>query len=125
MIGVLAASVLFVACADSQLQPGPTPTTSRLWATGQIQSVYAQSWPEGPLALAAGDIDGQSGKLSLSSILAFIPNPLPKPIPQSCTLGAMVIVTFTSGRTVQYGPCERPPSIENLRLEMMRLARSG
>jgi hypothetical protein len=112
------ASIGFSTCTAARPQPGPTGTPSRV---DRIESIVAQSWPERPLSIAAGSVDGYAGAMTLSQIRPYIPNPLPAPIAQACTLGLMVTVTFVDGRTVNYGPCQRPTSIDRLRLAMMRL----
>jgi hypothetical protein len=52
----------------------------------------------------------------LASILPDIPDPLPRPSSQwfCFTKSGYVAVLLSGGRTIQYGPCRRPDSINRL-----------
>ncbi len=140
IVVLVAATALLAACTHhptktgraplglSPIPPAASPFTSfppLTWTPGQIESIFAQPWPEGPESVFAGHVEGISGALPLSSVLPFVPNPLPAPIPQTCTLGAMIQITLTTGETLMYGPCKWPASISGLRSMMLQLALSS
>jgi hypothetical protein len=58
----------------------------------------------------------------LRDIGSTIPKTLPENPKQECGAGATVVVKLENGRTSTYGPCERPVSIEQLRLALVRAA---
>jgi hypothetical protein len=60
--------------------------------------------------------------MSISKVAASIPSRFPRNPAQSCTIGAVVRVVLTSGRSFTYGPCRRPQAIERLRLALVRAA---
>jgi hypothetical protein len=58
--------------------------------------------------------------MPLSLIEDAIPFPLPAPGWQGfCQMGGNVVVHLADGRTIEYGPCHRPESIERLRERML------
>jgi hypothetical protein len=58
----------------------------------------------------------------LSRIADALPQVLPRNPKQWCEVGATVKVTLESGTTRTYGPCNRPASIERLRIALVRAA---
>ena len=87
----------------------------------RVTSVYAAPFPEGPRSPVAA-AHPKRGEIALSRIAAEIPRKLPTNPPQHCGVGAVVHITFSDGKSVTYGPCTRPASIEHLRLALNRLA---
>jgi hypothetical protein len=79
-----------------------------------VVKIAAFAWPEGP-GLAAATRPGPGIDVPLSKIEDVIPKTLPKNPTQTCGIGAKVAITLADGRTVTYGPCKRPASIERLR----------
>ena len=70
--------------------------------------------PEGPdFRLSRGD--PQWNALSL-------PARPPEPVPQTCETGSNVVLTFSDGRHIAYGPCRRPRVIELLRADLLSVA---
>ena len=62
--------------------------------------------PEGPIFRLSRD-DPQWSELSL-------PSRFPQSLPQTCTVGLNVVVTFADRTRIAYGPCKRPSVIELL-----------
>jgi hypothetical protein len=50
------------------------------------------------------------------SDVKYIPSPLPEPLeqPADCEFGGDLVVTFEDGAELRYGPCRRPPAIDQL-----------
>jgi hypothetical protein len=121
LAGVTALVVLVGGCTHTPepKPPEPKPPEPKPWRVEQIRSVVAQPWPEGPLTVTASNKAGPTGAILLSSIIQFIPSPLPSPLPQTCGVGALVTITLSDGQTINYGPCDRPGSIEELRRRMI------
>jgi hypothetical protein len=78
--------------------------------------------PEGPGPLVAALKLEPGVDVSLSEIEAELPRTLPANPTQTCKYGATVRITLAGGGTVTYGPCERPPEIERLRLALLHAA---
>jgi len=91
----------------------------------EVVKVSAFPWPEGPSVPAAvAATNPASGTyVPLSEIAQVIPKKLPENPPQTCEVGAKVQLTLKSGRVITYGPCNRPASIERLRLALIRASR--
>jgi hypothetical protein len=88
-----------------------------------VVQVSAYPWPgDAEDGLSAGLEPGAD--VPLSEIEGAIPDPLPDPIErQTCNSGAIVEIIFENGETVTYGPCNRPGSIERLRIAISDAAR--
>jgi len=97
-------------------------------AKPSVVSVAAYPWPEvrGPLLLI-GRAHDDGALLPLAVTADVVPKQLPDPLEQPKTPrlardcpqgGAVVEIATSDGRTVRYGPCRRPDSIERLRLAM-------
>lgn len=89
---------------------------------GHVVRVATYPWPEGPGLVVATRVPWESvtnPHLSLSGIEDAIPERLPRNPAQPCNFGAKVEITFDDGRTLEYGPCRRPASIEHLRLALI------
>jgi|SRR5579862_1308041 len=86
----------------------------------RVTSVYAAPFPEGPRPPIAA-VHPKPGEVPLSRIADAIPRTFPRNPPQHCNHGAIVRITFSDGKTLTYGPCKRPASIERLRLSLERL----
>jgi hypothetical protein len=78
--------------------------------------------PAGPGPVVAGQKLGRGVDVQLAAIEPEIPRSLPANPLQTCKFGPTVRVTLAGGRTKTYGPCERPPEIEHLRLALLRAA---
>ena len=78
--------------------------------------------PEGPGPVVAAPKLVQGVDVLLSAVESEVPRTLPANPPQSCRYGAIVRITLAGGRTLTYGPCERPPEVERLRLALLRAA---
>jgi hypothetical protein len=78
--------------------------------------------PRGPGPVVAAPQLSRGVAVLLSTIEPDLPRTLPANPPQTCKLGATVVVTLAGGREVSYGPCERPPEIERLRHALLTAA---
>lgn len=81
-------------------------------------------WPEGPGPVIAAIKPGLHAPVPLNDIESAIPETFPENPEQTCNIGAKVEITFEDGRTLEYGPCNRPASIERLRLSLIRAYRN-
>jgi hypothetical protein len=90
-----------------------------------VTKVSVYEWPGVPdSGIVAGTEPGST--VPLSEIVGAIPDPLPDTLEsQACESGAMVRITFEDGRTLDYGPCRRPSSIEGLRNAVVAAWRNG
>jgi hypothetical protein len=98
------------------------------WAApkrSDVLAVWIQPAPEGPAGLpftspgaAPWAIFNNGG--DLGRLLPYVPDPLPHPSRQWFCSGSGYYVHFllVGGRGVDFGPCRRPASIENLRSQM-------
>lgn len=91
-------------------------------STQHVVTVSTSPWPEGPIGPVAAAKPVSGLYVPLERIAGAIPSTLPDNPPQSCTIGAIVTLTLASGRTLAYGPCNRPASIERLRIALVRAA---
>jgi hypothetical protein len=85
---------------------------------GEIVSVTVEPIPEGPTApVFVRHPRGEpfvSRELDLSELLPFVPDPLPATLDQGgCEFGGDLVIV-TGQRTIAYGPCERPATINDL-----------
>lgn len=83
-----------------------------------VVGISTFAWPEGP-GFVAGTKPGFGSNMPLSVIKSAIPEKLPENPTQTCGYGAKVEVILDDGRTITYGPCNRPASIERLRLALI------
>jgi hypothetical protein len=82
---------------------------------GDVVSVSIFAVPEGPLSQQFERSPTNSGSRPLSLISASIPAPLPHPAWQfRCSGGGTIEIELQDGRTISYGPCRRPKSINHL-----------
>jgi len=58
----------------------------------------------------------------LSEITAAIPGALPPQSDDSCD-GRALVVSLSSGRSLDYGPCSQPPAIRTIRAAIDRASR--
>jgi hypothetical protein len=79
----------------------------------EVTRVHIEPLPEGPPAAAFTKSPGQFDR-PLAEILPYIPQPLPAPIRQICTVGGSLTISLSEGRQIVYGPCKRPLEIERL-----------
>ena len=96
---------------------------------GGIESLQLVPFPEGPYSPLFEDPPAPASSVPLSAVEADVPDPLPAPRWQgvACRMGGNLEVTFVDGKTVSYGPCRKPASIERLRESMLAVlhARDG
>jgi hypothetical protein len=88
-----------------------------------VVKVSTSPWPEGPIGRVAAAKPIPGIYVPLQEIVDLIPKTLPANPKQDCREGARVEITFKDGRTLTYGPCTRPASIERLRLALIRAAK--
>jgi hypothetical protein len=90
---------------------------------GTVVGVQLRPVPEGPYSpwlASAGAVPDRNTK-PLSLIRRYLPSPLPARSDQGgCDEGGDLVVRFSDGFEVAYGPCVRPPAIERLRLHVLR-----
>lgn len=85
-----------------------------------VQSVQLVPVPEGPVSPAFVRDPTREFQLPINLIEDSIPVPLPAPKWQGfCGIGGNVVVKLTDGRTIEYGPCRRPESIDLVRQRMI------
>jgi len=88
----------------------------------QIVRIQMEPVPEGPVA-PGFVLHPKADPMTkpLSEIQQYIPSPLPEPLDQGpdCRFGGNLVVTFSDGSQVVYGPCQLPDSINHLWAEMM------
>jgi hypothetical protein len=95
-----------------------------------IESVTTDPYPEGPpgpTATRKALPDETSYLFGLDRVARFIPDPLPNTAWQglNCSMGGNLIVTLRDGKTIRYGPCRRPDSINDLWAHMFDVASDG
>jgi hypothetical protein len=81
-----------------------------------IRSVELAPIPEGPPRRFSRNARGPI-ELPLKLIADALPARLPPPLPQgsNCEIGTLLTFRLMDGTEVPYGPCRRPPAIEQLR----------
>jgi hypothetical protein len=87
-----------------------------------IRRVTVTPTPEGPGPLVASADGTTHARIPISEISRALPAELPTNPPQRCAFGARVTLTLVSGKRLSYGPCALPPSIERLRVAIIRAA---
>lgn len=101
----LPTSIATLRAAAFRLDDGPLLT---------IQKIAPYVYPEGTAPPPFEQVATYPTSLSLLSIADAIPSPLPQPLRQgTCRLGGGIIIT-TYTKTITYGPCRMPSSIEVL-----------
>jgi hypothetical protein len=107
---VLAGVALIARTPHPVIRTFPNPGAGRADVV-RLRTVYI---PEGPITPPFERVPTGFSR-PLSEIEAFIPDPLPAALDQrGCTVGENVVITLADGRTVTYGPCYRPSSINRL-----------
>jgi hypothetical protein len=80
-----------------------------------VVGVLIHPVPEGPTASAP-----------VSEVASAIPDPLPHPAWQFlCSAGATLDIKLSNSRTISYGPCRRPASINHLFAVIVDIATDG
>ena len=81
-----------------------------------IEEIRLVPIPEGPQAPTFDRRPHGSAQRPMRLIAPFIPIPLPHPVWQgwTCEYGGDLVVELRNGRTITYGPCRRPRSIDRL-----------
>jgi hypothetical protein len=84
----------------------------RVTSRAQISGVRSVPFPEGP---ASPEV--HRGDPLFDRLVAIVPIPLPQHLEQGndCSFGNITSIILADGRTIDYGPCGRPPSIDALR----------
>lgn len=92
-----------------------------------IVSIELDPYPEGPPSAPFQRRLSEPGAKPLSLVEEFVPVPLPAPRWQGlfCRTGGNMLVELADGRTITYGPCRRPPSIDHLWAHMVDVIRGG
>lgn len=82
-----------------------------------VQRVEVIPFPEGPPALRFSRNARGLRELPLRLIADALPRLLPPPLAQAsdCDVGSVVTISVDDAGEVTYGPCKRPPAIEELR----------
>ena len=97
-----------------------------------VLAVWIQPAPEGPPGFPftrpgaePWAVFATAGDLRL--LLPFVPDPLPRPSRQWFCSGRGYSIHFllVGGQGVNYGPCRRPASIDNVRTQMKNLWSAG
>jgi len=123
---LIVAAILMVAAGSVGLvrlfAASPTPVAGR---AGVVQVVELPRWgaPSVIAASTLGNVATTGTYVQLRGIEKLIPMTLPKNPVQTCRTGPTVTMWLRDGRVFHYGPCERPASIERLRLALVRYAR--
>ena len=90
-----------------------------------IKKIAAYVYPEGTTALSFEQAPTPPTSRSLLMIADAIPSPLPHPLHQGrCRLGGGVVVTMYD-KTITYGPCRIPHSIDVLQQSMVAAWKKG
>jgi hypothetical protein len=88
-------------------------------ANGGVTEIDLEPAPEGPPLSFKRVPAGVGGVRPLGPVERLIPDPLPAPRFQwLCSRGNNMVVTLGDGKTVTYGPCYRPDSIDRLWSEL-------
>lgn len=127
-IGAAAISivVLLVALVGSGFLGAMLSQPTSASSNGGVIAVSIQPRPEGPPGPDFVRVPQLPGQRPLKEIDSFIPDPLPPPIAQwFCGQGGNLTVTLGTGRTITYGPCYRPPSIDHLWAEITFVVTDG
>jgi hypothetical protein len=87
-----------------------------------VVRVSTSPWPQGPIGPVAATKPVPGIYVPLQEMKDVMPKTLPPNPRQECREGARVEITLKDGRTLTYGPCDRPASIERLRVVLIRAA---
>jgi hypothetical protein len=95
-----------------------------------IVSVTLEPIPEGPTAPVFVDhprsVEFVRQEFDLDKLRPAIPDPLPATVDQGdCEFGGNLVIKTTDDRTIAYGPCRRPESIDELWTRFIALTREG
>jgi hypothetical protein len=92
-----------------------------------IVSLDIEPYPEGSPFPAFQRIPSEPGARPLTLVEDFIPIPLPAPTRYqgSCRSGGHLVIKLANGRTISYGPCTRPSSIDHLWAHMVDIRSNG
>jgi hypothetical protein len=88
----------------------------------RVVRIAVSPTPEGPGPVVAAPKLARGIEVRLDAIDSDIPRTLPPNPAQTCKFGPTVMITLAGGRTLTYGPCERPPEIERLRRALLAAA---
>jgi hypothetical protein len=101
-------------CSSSHAsaQSRSTDLTSATYRARDVVAVQSTPYPEGPASPRV-----RAGESGWSRIAAALPATLPVQLaqPHGCSMGNITTITIKSGKTIDYGPCLRPRSIDDLR----------
>ncbi len=87
-----------------------------------VARVSVSPWPGGRVGPVAAPSPVPGIYAPLSRIADAVPPGLPRNPKQRCGAGATVRITLEGGTTRTYGPCNRPASIERLRVALVLAA---
>jgi len=118
----------FAACTRSPSVPEPSPPTT-VEGHGAVVRLEIVPIPEGPPApvFERDAAPAHQWVRPLSDASEYIPSPLPEPLeqPADCGFGGDLVVTFEDGAELRYGPCRRPPAIDQLWAGMVYVIDNG
>jgi hypothetical protein len=104
------ASIAALAMAVAGCTSGTHGTTGI--AASEVVGATTQPYPEGPPGPHVKTADALWPKVR-HALPAVLPNPLNQP--DGCATGNVTSLTLASGKTLDYGPCRRPASIDAIR----------
>jgi hypothetical protein len=95
-----------------------------------IVSVTLEPIPEGPTAPVfvrhPVSVEFVRQEFDLDKLRPAIPDPLPATLDQGdCEFGGNLVIKTADDRTIAYGPCRRPQSIDELWTRFIALTREG
>jgi hypothetical protein len=111
---LVAIALICVACSSGHkaTQSHTAGERSATYQASDVVAVRSTPYPEGPPSPRVSV--GHSG---WSQIAAALPRTLPAQLtqPKGCSAGNITTLTINGGKTIDYGPCLRPRSIDALR----------
>jgi hypothetical protein len=114
---VLGVGAWFVVPTVNRFEPAP-------WSA--VVKVELVPIPEGSPAPPFESEPNSEVSYELADLAPLAPAELPAPLDQhGCDIGGDMIITLLDGRTVTYGPCRRPASIERLWAGIESLLQGG
>jgi hypothetical protein len=134
-VAVAVACALLVGCAERSMPEWSSsegmyvfdgmPAVHR----DDIVSVTTQPIPEGDPAPVFVDhphsVEYVRQEFDLDKLRPALPDPLPATLDQGdCQIGGVLVIK-TADRTIAYGPCQRPQSINNLWTRLFEIATHG
>jgi hypothetical protein len=89
-----------------------TDVTTPTYGASEVVAVQSTPYPEGPASPRVA-----AGESGWARIAAALPATLPARLvqPPGCSMGNITTITIKGGKTIDYGPCLRPRSIDDLR----------